>query len=1240
MAKFIDLILRGKDLLSGKSNAAAQSIGELKTEIKSLDKELKAVEDSQAAISVFKELSTESERLSSALDEAKGSVTKYAAEQAQASAQAAQAGQAFDKLKTDAKELNTSYKEQSKSLNTTENSLKTATVKMREHSEAVNSSKTAIAETTAKYKEQKQQLDLLEAKYKGSKTPIDNLNNSYKVARAELAALEQTQKKQVAQLERAETSYKASQQAVQQLQTSQSSYRASLAQTETALNETNSELAEQAAKQKEANIALDTAARNYKAAASAVAKFEKDLTSTNSKLDKAESKLKSADIATDKLAESSKRLAAQQKDLSSKTEKAVTSLANIRSKLTGVSAAINKAGSGIDGFTSRLAALGGTYLSIHGITNALWGMIDTGASFQRMRIQFEGIMGSVASGEQAFQWVKDFARDTPLQMNEVTQAFVFLKGAGLDPMDGTLKAITDSVAKYTGGTDKLTNVTRQLAQAWAKGKINAKDFNAVMDNDLPVWNLLSQATGKQVGELLKLSEQSKLGRYELKLLFEEMKNDAPGAAARLMGAFSGQLEQASHNIKVFFDLIAQSGALEALQDKLSNFNIELRKMADDGSLKVFAQELSDRFVQMVSDVSNATKAIFTDLKGFASAISTAFNVIAVPVNVFSMAIRGVIAAFAGLAKVTTYYSSKVLGVFSDDLEKSTLKLADFFAQMEKQAFKQYGEDLTDLNNAIKGLGLGSDDSSKSINKVAESAKTLQKVIEPLAGVLNATKAEAIAMAKGMGDNAKSFKEANIPAEQLTATIGVLVEKLKDDPSPEVRSIVTQLIKQYGNLGDKLKTTGEDVDSLEAKFQQAGGKTLKDLEDKVESAALSFNAFQGAGKAVDQLRQSFTTLLNAQVELSKANGTSLSSTLEVTASQLGLSDAFEQSSNEVDRHNATVNGTLPLYEKLLALKNRLKNTDQEQQNVNINTEQQTEKQKEAQEKLNKANAEAVSHAGANVAFQKLWNEARERSVKLYDLLSLSTEELNQKTKDLGASLSSAFRTQSWSNILKPVNDLNNAAKRNELQAIAQTRAYKALFERIERGSVSLDELSYYAREAGQNFDKLDQTNLSALQDQIARAKQATADLKNELVDTVHNLKNELDDLQGNQDKTLARDYQADKLELQERLKQAEKTGDRNAISDAKEALEIAEKIYRIRSKNIADEKNEEIKTTKTVTEKTNNNNNIKEVRQVQDIRYTVTFSIGNKSSTFSSNTSSNVTELMQALAEAGFTVTRS
>ena len=53
------------------------------------------------------------------------------------------------------------------------------------------------------------------------------------------------------------------------------------------------------------------------------------------------------------------------------------------------------------------------------------------------------MMGSVAAGEQATAWVKDFANETGTRLDNALEAFSRLKTFGIDPMNGSMQSLVD-----------------------------------------------------------------------------------------------------------------------------------------------------------------------------------------------------------------------------------------------------------------------------------------------------------------------------------------------------------------------------------------------------------------------------------------------------------------------------------------------------------------------------------------------------------------------------------------------------------------------------------------------------------------------------------------------------------------------------------------------------------------------------------------------------------------------------
>ena len=65
-------------------------------------------------------------------------------------------------------------------------------------------------------------------------------------------------------------------------------------------------------------------------------------------------------------------------------------------------------------------------------------VIETGKMFEALQIRLETLEGSSEKAERAMAWIRQFAKDTPLQLAEVADAYADLRNYGIDPTSGTL----------------------------------------------------------------------------------------------------------------------------------------------------------------------------------------------------------------------------------------------------------------------------------------------------------------------------------------------------------------------------------------------------------------------------------------------------------------------------------------------------------------------------------------------------------------------------------------------------------------------------------------------------------------------------------------------------------------------------------------------------------------------------------------------------------------------------------
>ncbi|MEZ6955958.1 MULTISPECIES: tape measure protein [unclassified Aeromonas] len=236
----------------------------------------------------------------------------------------------------------------------------------------------------------------------------------------------------------------------------------------------------------------------------------------------------------------------------------------------------------IGSLTGRLVAMAGTWFGLQTLTAQLVSMFKTGDQAERLDVQLKAVMGSIAGGAEASAWIQDFAKNTPLQLDEVTQVFVRLKAFGIDPMNGAMQGIVDQAYKLGGGFEEVQGISLALGQAWAKQKLQGEEILQLIERGVPVWQLLEQVTDKNTAELQKLSEAGKLGRDTIAALMNEIAAQSSGAAANNMGLLSGLISNAQDNLAKFYRLVAENGALSWLKNQLASLNTEFAAMANDG----------------------------------------------------------------------------------------------------------------------------------------------------------------------------------------------------------------------------------------------------------------------------------------------------------------------------------------------------------------------------------------------------------------------------------------------------------------------------------------------------------------------------------------------------------------------------------------------------------------------------------------------------------------------------------
>ncbi|MFQ2706692.1 tape measure protein [Aeromonas caviae] len=337
--------------------------------------------------------------------------------------------------------------------------------------------------------------------------------------------------------------------------------------------------------------------------ASEVKQLERQLVAQAASHSRLHAGLSQAGLDTRNLAQEQNRLQRELRESAAQTERLGRSLVQGAQGAGGFQGAIGS-------LTGRLVAMAGTWFGIQTLTTQLMAMFQTGDQAERLSVQLKAVMGSIAGGKEASAWIQDFAKNTPLQLDEVTQVFVRLKAFGIDPMNGAMQGIVDQAYKLGGGFEEVQGISLALGQAWAKQKLQGEEILQMIERGVPVWQLLEQVTGKNTAELQKLSEAGKLGRDTLQALMNEIAAQSSGAAANNMSLLSGLISNAQDNLAKFYRMVAENGALTWLKNQLASLNREFDQMAQDGRLQAWAKRLSDGIVGLGESIKAFIQTVY------------------------------------------------------------------------------------------------------------------------------------------------------------------------------------------------------------------------------------------------------------------------------------------------------------------------------------------------------------------------------------------------------------------------------------------------------------------------------------------------------------------------------------------------------------------------------------------------------------------------------------------------------
>lgn len=441
-------------------------------------------------------------------------------------------------------------------------------------------------------------------------------------------------------------------------------------------------------------------------------------------------------------------------------------------------------------FTVTMSMMRGALLNIKAATFG-WqsSIIKANADIERMTMLMRGMsaasteLGRNTEAADNVARLIGLAKTAPFSINEMSNSIVKFKSVGIDPLNGSFKALADSVAAFGGSDDILHRASVAIQQMAGKGVISMEELRQQLGEAVPTAiRLMARSMGMTFKDLVnQISKGTVESKSALDRMFMEFDRSMGGASERMMKTWIGMTQRMKTEWTLFLVEIGKTGYFEKVKS-------EFAKLIDymaSGGLDNVARGIGEALVSIIEG-----------LKGFFAFAQEHWGAISASLKAFS-------------AIFVSHFILKVLGGIVHWVFPAVGALGKFLV-----AFQEIG-----LWLGMSGVPLF----SRIIQAIRTLGGALLAAMGPM-GLLTAAVAAGIGIWAAWGDEAKKTYD-----KVRDSVVGITEEEAR-------------LVEEHAaNLQKVVKGQGEIVADLSKKLQamraddSTPGWKLADMERQYKEA---------------------------------------------------------------------------------------------------------------------------------------------------------------------------------------------------------------------------------------------------------------------------------------------------------------------------------------------------------------------------------------------------------------------
>ncbi len=502
-------------------------------------------------------------------------------------------------------------------------------------------------------------------------------------------------------------------------------------------------------------------------------------------------------------------------------------------------------------------------------------IVKVNAEFEKTRKLLEGLATSGDKIKEAgddFAYLRDQVKSAPYSLAGLTDVFVKLKSAGIDPTKGAMRGLVDAVSSFGGSEEQLKRATLAIQQMAGKGVVQMEELRQQLGEAVPrATELMARSMGVTYSQLVKLLATGTVSAKEaIAAMSGEFERTFGGAALAQMSTFNGVVTQISSTFQDLAIKVGQGGSFfQTLTDKARQLNEVLSGRG--------AGELADKLGVGLTKVLGAIETVvgrvayfkheiidvgITLAAGFASAKALeALNALATGLSNAGNQVKALVVAWSSFG--TNFQATQAA------LNGAGASLASFRAGLAatRAAIAATAVALIELAPVLIAVGMGVSFAISYFDLFGKKAKEAREEVEKFGASASKESlknfVKQIQAEKDELDSLERTKKRvasvgiyvgpgsrNERLNELTAQIAEQREKIaRDEQRAAQISTDYQVNEAQRAANERLRVFDQNYQDQRALFDRYG----KEMADAQEAALAKAAA---AGKSTDKLKEDY------------------------------------------------------------------------------------------------------------------------------------------------------------------------------------------------------------------------------------------------------------------------------------------------------------------------------------------------------------------------------------------------